>query len=134
MGCDIHAFVEYRQPKGDEGQDPPEWRGFREAHLERDYEMFGLLAGVRSLVDPIADPRGLPPDIGFWTQCGQRDWQADMHTPTWLTFEEYAEVVKRACGRISHPYERVTYVGLLGLMTALVGRGCDVRLVLWFDN
>lgn len=61
MGCDIHAFVEYKRRADSEN-----WRSFgKEFRLDRNYLMFGLLAGVRVDVTPVAEARGIPSDIGY---------------------------------------------------------------------
>lgn len=57
MGCDIHAFVEYCWPN----QERVYWRSLsRELRLDRDYDMFAHMAGVRNYtnVTPISEPRG----------------------------------------------------------------------------
>jgi hypothetical protein len=63
MGCDIHAFVEYRDPKNDRAT----WQGFgQQFRLWRNYLMFGVLAGVRAYgMKPVITPRGVPKDVGY---------------------------------------------------------------------
>lgn len=57
MGCDCKMLLEvYDKGVG-------RWHGQEVIELGRDYELFGLLAGVRGIeFDPIADPRGAPTD------------------------------------------------------------------------
>ena len=88
MGCDVHASVIAET-----------YGGFQETIFEnvsmpRDYELFGLLAGVRdSNVTPISDPKGweslphnyLNPNDTYWGD----------HTPSWLTFKELKKLPKR---------------------------------------
>lgn len=63
MGCDIHAFVEYR--------DGESWRAFsEEINLSRHYGAFAALAGVRN--NPAwglatLEPKGLPDDASYIT-------------------------------------------------------------------
>jgi hypothetical protein len=63
MGCDIHMFVEYRQRM--QGYDS--WRSWGDrTNPGRNYELFGLLAGVRSDGDEQMVPsRGMPDDASF---------------------------------------------------------------------
>lgn len=57
MGCDIHAVVRVKPKKG-----PP--YVFTDVQIDRDYELFGILAGIRDNTAPnIQLPRGLPKDI-----------------------------------------------------------------------
>lgn len=51
MGCDIHAHIEYRLA-GDNY-----WSCFADPSMGRDYNLFGLLAGVRG-GPPLYQPRG----------------------------------------------------------------------------
>ena len=51
MGCDIHPHIEYRAV-GEE-----HWYCFAEPTIGRDYDLFGLLAGVRG-GPPLYQPRG----------------------------------------------------------------------------
>lgn len=61
MGCDIRIFVEYYNHRV--GQ----WGKPFEVEVNRNYDMFGILAGVRSLdYEPIDEPRGVPADCKNW--------------------------------------------------------------------
>jgi hypothetical protein len=61
MGCDIHCYVEYRDPKSDRG-----WNGFGgRINPGRNYWMFGAMAGVRTDNIPYIEPRGLPEDVAY---------------------------------------------------------------------
>lgn len=76
MGADIHGAVE-RQKAG-------RWTFAQKLDLDRNYVLFGILAGVRyGDVQPIASPRGLPAD---------RDRSADYyegdHSYSYLTLAE----------------------------------------------
>lgn len=68
MGCDIHAYIEYsynvRTLSGE-----PYWRTFGgRISLQRDYCMFGILAGVQDGEYQLYAPRGLPAgDLAFVT-------------------------------------------------------------------
>lgn len=78
MGCDIHMHLEFKDPKPNphirEGASP--WRGWARIYMARDYELFGYLAGVRSSVDPVVAPRGIPNDISWDTAD---EWYLRIH-------------------------------------------------------
>ena len=65
MGCDIHGYIEFRNPE----RNPKRWEPMGgQLWLERNYLMFGLLAGVRDGGAMHIPPRGIPGDLG---------WEAD---------------------------------------------------------
>lgn len=71
MGCDIHCYVEYRNPKSE--YDPTRWNDFGgQINPGRNYRIFGALAGVRHGQPKGCVPaRGIPPDLA-WQAHG--DW------------------------------------------------------------
>ena len=65
MGCDIHAFIEYKHLLEDR------WSAISgQLYLDRNYGLFSALAGVRSYGDAIdyLEPRGIPDDISWMTE------------------------------------------------------------------
>lgn len=73
MGTDIHMFMEVKR-QGQWQLVQPEWAtkpfgdsnwGAYSPYLDRNYLLFQILADVRSAwsLEPIAPPRGLPPDM-----------------------------------------------------------------------
>src|SRR2546423_12916412 len=64
MGADIYAFIEYRSSSADI------WRTYSEVFLERDYDVFAALAGVRAAEDKttVFEPRGFPEDASAFAQ------------------------------------------------------------------
>lgn len=69
MGCDIHAYVEMYSKK-----DLAAGRCFvdtyaSEINFGRNYDLFGLIAGVRSMSSPIVQPRGLPTNPPLSWMC-----------------------------------------------------------------
>ena len=152
MGCDIHIFVQHRE--GDRWEHvpfrPEDLDEYRQHPLEqRNYLLFAVLADVRSRdgVTPIAEPRGLPDDIGYPVHgledpCdgdlyvdleGGRKWMGD-HSHSWLTLAELE----------AYPWDqelpfRVTYTPTKVIEPTLkwlhsLGKPEDVRLVFGFDN
>lgn len=87
MGCDIHGWVEHYengrwravnncldyQGKDDQGH----------AH-DRNYERFGLLAGVRSSPANAPEPRGFPHDASPECREDYKKWEGDAHTPSYM--------------------------------------------------
>lgn len=62
MGCDIHGYIEYEDWKDDKGN--PHHSCFGKNLGDRDYAMFGLLAGVRR-GSAIFEPRGIPENTSY---------------------------------------------------------------------
>jgi hypothetical protein len=79
MGCDIHMIVQRKTATG--WETIPEFDCFD----DRNYGVFGFLAGVRNYSDvpPLSEPRGLPDDI----QEGDDGWLGD-HSFSWLVASE----------------------------------------------
>lgn len=97
MGTDIHACVECKIDGC--------WTAVRPLDLDRNYNLFAILAGVRRDHEPIAEPRGLPADrdpkscTSIWHQdkarphhdskydaCGS--YEFGDHTRSWLLLSE----------------------------------------------
>jgi hypothetical protein len=82
MGCDIHTKAQ--RLVNDRWEDIPNTTAFD----CRSYGLFGFLAGVRnySAVTPIAEQRGLPPDMNL----DDEDRQAYFgdHSYSWLSMDE----------------------------------------------
>ena len=62
MGCDIHCYIEYAGLYNEDYYDS--FGG--EIYIGRDYNLFNLMAGVRShYPNPVIAPRGIPSNLGF---------------------------------------------------------------------
>jgi len=101
MGCDIHAAIEYKDEKGWHalmhdnkrfGKFGDEDKQTARLNLNRDYDLFAVLANVRNgrgfagcltstAVDSISDQRGLPEDIT--TEAQESCWGD--HSDTWVS-------------------------------------------------
>lgn len=110
MGCDIHAFIEYKRFD--------EWHLWAKLELDRDYSLFADMACVRG--QGMFRPKGLPDDVGSWMQEEDID-----HTPSWLTMQEFEKVLWYA--------ESPTYEAALAAMR-VINRTFQTRLVFWFDS
>lgn len=83
MGADIHFVVEIKVFTDSN------WEFIATFGGERNYELFGKLAGVRSLEKPFYERRGLPFDIAQETKVLIADyWALGDHSFTYLTLEE----------------------------------------------
>ncbi len=138
MGCDIHCYIEYRNPKRvTESEKNKSWNSFgNRINPGRNYLMFSLMAGIRSDYSDIK-PKGLPDDIGYNASGdnfifivadsepqqysegyvkasvaeryvkggsvykmnfeGKPTWVSnpDWHSHSWLSLEEFKQVLKR---------------------------------------
>ena len=129
MGCDIHGWVETKV--GDK------WVAVKELKdLDRNYERFGKLAGVR---DDGPAPRGLPPDISDTTRLHVEGWGEDGHSHSWLPVAEAAKIFyetqwikdtpeAKRHHEFAKDYPEYEYFGLEE------DDYSNYRLVFWFDN
>jgi hypothetical protein len=110
MGCDIHMYTEKKDHKGvwrctdfyevnqyyneDEKDEwEPEFNHF-DFYRGRNYELFGVLAGVRSEAVKFIPPKGVPLDASKECQADFKRWDSDAHTPSWLTLGEIKQLQK----------------------------------------
>lgn len=116
MGSDIHAYIDKKHGHY--------WENFCQLELDRDYKLFGALAGVRGCdIDPVVLPRGMPLHASFTTFDEYKEEGLDAHTPSWLTTEEVFDVTQRVdSNELDVVYEIMS------------GLNCDCRLIFWFDN
>lgn len=152
MGCDIHAHVEIRY----QGK----WEHYAIPNIDRWYDLFGIMAGVRREdVTPIVPPKGVPSDMSVITQLDWERWGRDAHTASWFNedeidkLEEWLNQQKAEADekKEKYPWNRFdlesgvlngTYMFGNGLTSFrkyhdidYIPKGADaVRLVFWFDN
>lgn len=106
LGCDIHLFIERKNKETGKWENIALYKkdndGFYvpcDAYRERNYMLFGMLAGVRGANDPFVYPRDIPDDLSdevaeLW------DDGDGWHTPTWYDFCElkaYYNMMKECC-------------------------------------
>jgi hypothetical protein len=87
IGSDIWGFLEIRGPDG-------LWEYKNKMPDDRDYDWFGLLAGVRNNVNakPIAELRGLPDDVSPRLARKIANWGGlDEYSCSWLSLEDFSE-------------------------------------------
>ena len=141
MGCDIHAHIEVKF------KDNEEWQHLANPRVERNYNLFALMAGVRNYdeIVPISDPKGLPKDITDITKISYNYWDLDAHDVSWLGVEELVEIENQ-----NYLWRNDKNMGWLECVfhtflfsNSLTGwyrynenpQGVeDLRVVFWFDN
>jgi len=93
MGCDIHGFWEVKDHTGN-------WMAIDTINPGRNYDWFGIIAGVRGGPDIGTAHRGVPDDASGAYRDMVDAWGVDLHSHTWLSPSE----VQGAChelGRLS---------------------------------
>lgn len=130
MGCDIHMLVETER-----FGDGSWWDFGGDINPGRDYLFFGIMAGVRDEdEEPIVEPRGLPEGMGYRTKK-YYDEDSDLHSHTWLTYEEFAQAyARRMMHREGGGPPDVEYEALLASMHVFHAHGIKVRVIMAFDN
>lgn len=162
MGCDIHGYIEYEKFVM---QDGTVYRSCIGQNLgDRDYSMFGFLAGVRR-DGCIFEPRGIPDNLSFtvkgayylfvvdgetdsegmtsrenadrWVNSGISEYiekdritHPDWHTASWLTTEEFEQVLKAREQDTEYGNVDQEWYAILAAMKVLK----NARFVFWFDN
>lgn len=138
MGCDIHF---YREVKID-----GKWRHYGECNIDRDYNLFAKMAGVRNYQElkPISQPKGLPEDVSFMTKFHYERQKEDWHSASWLDKYEITELyewLENRMGEKSWSLEREYWGYLFGNGWNLAKYPEDwpediedIRFVFWFDN
>jgi len=129
MGCDIYMHTEVKI----EGK----WRHWGIPDIDRQYDLFEKLAGVRgSVYNAVVAPKGLPEDSTFETLFDYNICKEEYHSMSWLGAEEIKEVYK--WWAIVFPDKYIE-----GVFGYCMGNGWDdirdtevedVRWVFWFDN
>lgn len=94
MGCDIHLYTEVK--KGRQWISADKWGSSADGHIDnipiyedRNYWLFGMLAGVRyTEFAPLIKPRGLPNDLSIEVRAAANQWGVDGHTHHWYSLDE----------------------------------------------
>lgn len=120
MGCDCKMLLEVY----DKGF--CRWYGQEAIELARNYELFGLLAGVRGIeFDPIKDPRGVPTDESADSELYFSDiyW----HTRSFLYVDEILERTNKK--------EKASLRPILEVLRKYKGQSpARMRVVFGFDS
>ena len=158
MGCDIHWYSETKIngkwvcdqadsfEKGEHlDYEPHDMNNF--PNRERDYWLFGLLAGVRCDVSYGFKAKGIPEDLSSEVKTIFDEWDSDGHSHSYLTREElkaklvelgpkHAEVLIAPSNAFSlkmvqHHADRLQEI--IGNLNADVPDS-DQRIIFYFDN
>jgi hypothetical protein len=125
MGCDIHLYVEATEEGGRYGE---KWALIAEFDIERSYQMFGYLAGVREPELVVIPPKGLPDDLSLMLN---REFPKEYHSHSWLTLDELHQIMGRMNQNNALPTDLI-YIA--ALMQAIIDSGQQTRVVFWFDS
>jgi len=134
MGCDIHGTIEKKVGN--------KWimvdrLSYGLPALNRNYERFGALAGVRATGGP--KPRGIPADVSESTKLYINEWGCDGHSHSYLDLREAAVVFLKT----DPEYDKHTMKDFdikdpvshyFGIEEYEYINGEEYRLVFWFDN
>lgn len=98
MGCDIHLYTEVKKGRRwisaddwyEEKYDDDETRTYaHHVYDDRNYGLFGMLAGVRyTPCPPFFEARGVPNNMSKKVHREVGQWGVDGHTHSWYTLEE----------------------------------------------
>lgn len=160
MGCDIHLYIEHKLPT------ETRWSGFGgRINPGRYYGLFARLAGVRSRGDvkPVAEPRGMPDDAGWFSDSENRLYITETEGEHYATAERAAHYVEHGAkyidnaeGRhvwVTHPdwhsHSWLTtdefsqaidgtsgseWLAVMDCLRSFEKSGESARVVFWFDN
>lgn len=162
MGCDIHMHFEYHSSfylnKKDEWyngdyftQSRVKHGGYRfiDLYPNRDYCLFGVLAGVRNNdYECIDHPRGLPEDASEFVRLDYECWGLDAHSCSYLTLgeilyfaeehEEEAEILEDLIRRIKQRADELNLIYNFEWSGHNSNQALEnankIRIVFWFDN
>ena len=142
MGCDIHVHIEYKING--------EWHHYAAPSVERWYDLFSIMAGVRGQFDPIVPPRGVPHDATFFTKWEYEYCGTDAHNASYLIDDEIIQLEKWITKQSLQSDRFIdmehtvfhTYIAGHSLTAFLKYDDAEyapagtesVRIVFWFDN
>lgn len=103
----------------------------------RNYNLFGVLAGVRSREEGMIDyPRDLPDDLSEEIRDEYMSWGCDAHSATYYTLDELldSKYRKMSVGELAEIRLKYFFKDVLDTCLKLTDNPSDFRLVFWFDN
>lgn len=149
MGCDIHMCVELNDWGWVPEKDTEERRwqlviAEAASYGERNYGLFGILAGVRdSRLPLLVEPRGMPDDASLAACAESARLGRDGHTHSWITLKEVLDfdwsqptpyTDAKTCGEVAEEFLAWAR-SLVAGATRLARRDpANIRFVFWFDN
>jgi hypothetical protein len=146
MGADIHMFAEFKAGDGPWTAHPLH-QSDEEGRVDsiggdRNYEVFGALAGVRG---DGPEPRGLPNDVTEIVLKASNQWGGDAHSHSYYSLAEFKNIIKNTRNT---NYSKSTFDAInehkkkleldLKSEKILLGQNIntkvEVRIVFFFDN
>ncbi len=88
MGCDVHAHLEIKVGN--------RWHHYSSPYINRNYDLFTKMAGVRSngsSIVPISMPKGIPEKLSVVTKLDYESWGMDAHSTSWFNAEEIKQII-----------------------------------------
>jgi len=132
MGCDIHTYFEIKLSG--------KWHLYSQGRFSRNYQLFGMMAGVRCPEKVLFAAKGMPDDASTVTNFACNDYGSDGHSHSWLSKNEMA-AIRLVHGAMSeNPHEAYRqWSDACGCYWFDEGEEFpkaieDVRLAFWFDN
>jgi len=131
MGCDIHAVIEIN-PFVEKGENEEDilWHGVVVIEIDREYNFFSLLAGVRQSskdFDPIKPLAGIPNPHSFTYDGLLEIWEGDGYSHSYYTFEELK------ISKYYNYYKNHLFFKIMEMLTKDYGTN-STRIVFFFDN
>ena len=134
MGCDIHLHSEIKINGS--------WEHYSVIKVNRDYMLFGLMAGVRdSKVTPICKPQGLPDNLSVVTKLDYERMKGDAHSMSYYNsiliyeLEKAIEENREFLPNIKFGYLFGNGYGEFDKYRQDYPKEIeDIRFVFWFDN
>jgi len=122
MGCDIHASIEAKLIED---------RDFimcvaRDIKIDRWYELFNVLAGVRGDGNALFEIRRKPNIVSDEVREEFDKWEGDAHTYSWITFRELKKT-------LPVKYRKEPFYIIMEAYSQKYGFN-NVRIVFFFDN
>jgi hypothetical protein len=94
MGCDIHAYSETKTKYG-------WWELHGKPNDDRNYNFFGIIAGVRRDDNTIFEPRGIPKGLSSDVEALYEHWKPDAHSESYLTLADLKSIDQNQMIKIS---------------------------------
>lgn len=139
MGADIHYYTETETETGWKLDQICYWDeeydgsyelmsvSNEEIYIGRDYQLFGLLAGVRTEHPNQFDVKGFPDDASELLEMLYMYWDSDAHSASYLDYDELKDKLKEFKNiKPYSPEEKIKEI--------VSNMNKDQRLVFWFDN
>lgn len=145
MGTDIHGHVEYYDNNQQQWKKVHMYRANKnhgtieevDPYPYRNYEMFGILAGVRGWHDPIIDPRGIPFDCSFDVREIWDREKDDCYSPSWYTLAELGVAAHDKKNFTKEERENIKllidFISFMVDASYIYAEPHEVRFVFWFD-